>query len=260
MITECKNIRKNILNISYISRHGHIPTCFSVIEILHTVYNVMDHKPTEPQSENRDIFILSKGHAALALYCTLAQQGYFDINDVESFGAFGSDFGCHADRNKIPGIEASTGSLGHGIGLAAGIALSFKIKNSSRKVYTLIGDGEANEGSVWEAVMVAVNLNLNNLTIIYDNNRSHSRGLQIENPAGVFESFGCKVEKVDGHDINSLKNALKSLSKKVKVIVANTKKGYPCKLLVENQYEWHRKSPNQDQLNQLMRELDEETV
>ena len=260
MIPVCGEIRADILRISKESGHGHIPSCFSVIEIIYAVYATIAHDPKNPSWEGRDIFILSKGHAALAHYCVLAKMGYFDSNRVDSFGAFMSDFGCHADRLKVPGIEASAGSLGHGIGIAAGIALAFKIKRSDRRVLTLIGDGEANEGSVWEAIMVAVNLKLSNLTIIYDNNQSHLRGLQIDNPAERFHAFGCDVGIVDGHDLDSLKTEIMKRSENVRLIVANTTKGFGCNTLVENQYEWHRRSPNETEFNKLIVELHEKAV
>jgi transketolase len=260
MIPICKEIRKDILRISKVSGHGHIPTCFSVVEILYAIYDSIKHDPKNPSWEERDIFILSKGHAALGHYCVLAKFKYFDIERVNSFGAFGSDFGCHADRFKVPGIEASTGSLGHGIGLAVGIALALKIKKSNRRVFVLIGDGEANEGSVWEAVMVAANLKLSNLTIIYDDNKSHSRGLQIYNAAAKFRAFDCEVSEVNGHDVNALKEEIIKKANTVRVIVAETRKGYGCKTLVENHYEWHRKSPNDSEFEKLMMELDEEAV
>ena len=256
----CKEIRKDILKISKLSGHGHIPTCFSVVEIIYSIYSIMKHNPNDPLWPKRDIFILSKAHAALAYYCILAKFGYFDINRVGSFGAYMSHFGGHLDRNKVPGAEVSCGSLGHGIGIGVGIALSFKIKKKENKVFVLIGDGESNEGSVWEAIMVATNQKLNNLTIIYDNNMSHSRGLQIYNPSEKFKAFCCEVIEVNGHDIESLKKALKKKNKGVKVIVANTKKGYGCKTLIENHYEWHRKSPNNKEFEILIRELNEETV
>lgn len=256
MIAECKEIRKEILRISNASGHGHIPTCFSIVEVMYAVYNKMKHDPANPKWEERDIFLLSKGHAALGQYCVLAKLGYFDIKKVYSFGSFMSDFGCHADRFKVPGAEASTGSLGHGIGLAVGIALAFKIKKVDRRVFVVIGDGESNEGTVWESVMVAVNLNLNNLTIIYDNNMSHGRGLQITQPGERFRAFGCDVAEVDGHDISKIEAEIEKTSKSPKVIVANTVKGYGCRTLIENQYEWHRKSPNKEQLAQLLEELE----
>ena len=260
MLPICKEIRKDILKIAKRSGNGHIPTSFSVVEILHAIYSSISHDPKNPLWEDRDIFILSKGHASLGYYCVLARAGYFDIKDVYSFGGFMSNFGCHIDRFKVPGIEASTGSLGHGIGLAAGAALAMKIKKKGSRVFTLIGDGESNEGSVWEAIMVAADLKLDNLTIIYDDNRSHSRGLQIDNPSDRFRAFGCKAVEIDGHDVEALKKEIKKESDSVKVIVAKTKKGFGCRTFVENHYQWHRRSPNESEFEVLMRELDEEAV
>ncbi|MEW6008106.1 MAG: transketolase [Candidatus Omnitrophota bacterium] len=261
MNPDCKRIRQDILKISNVSGHGHVPSCFSVIEILYALYHTINHDPKKPSWSRRDIFVLSKGHASLGLYCVLAHFGYFDIKNVYSFGSFTSDFGCHMDRIKIPGIEASTGSLGHGIAIAVGMALGLKIKKEdSRRVYTLIGDGEANEGSVWEAIMVATNLGLNNLTIIYDNNLSHSRGLQIQNPAQRLGAFGCEAVEVDGHDISQLKKEILVVSSKPRAIIAHTKKGFGSRSLISNHYEWHRKSPTSEELKKLLRELDEETV
>lgn len=255
-----KEIRQDILRISKASGHGHIPACFSIVEILCAIYGSIKHNPQDALWEGRDVFILSKAHAALAHYCVLAKFGYFAISEVNSFGAFMSSFGCHADRLKVPGIEVSTGSLGHGIGIAVGIALAFKIGKNNRRVLALIGDGESNEGTVWEAIMVAVNLKLNNLTIIYDNNMSHLRGLQIYNPAKRFKAFGCNTTTVAGHDIDALKDKIAMPASKARMIVANTKKGFGCRTLKENQYEWHRKSPNDAEFETLMKELDAETV
>lgn len=260
MIPICKEIRQDILKIAKVTTHGHIPTCFSVIEILYAIYKNIRHLPQNPSWKDRDIFILSKAHAALGHYCILAKFGYFNIEKVHSFGAFMSDFGCHADRFKIPGVEVSTGSLGHGIGIAVGMALALKIKKSNRRVFVLVGDGEANEGSVWEAVLVAANLKLNNLTIIYDDNRSHSRGLQIVNPSEKFKAFGCEVIEVNGHDIDALAQAINKKNYLVKAIVANTKKGFGCKTFVANHYEWHRRAPNDTEFDTLIEELNEETI
>lgn len=260
ILLACRDIRKNILTIAKTSGHGHIPTCFSVIEILYAIYSSIKHNPANPSWVERDIFILSKGHAALAHYCVLAEFGYFEAKKVDSFGSFMADFGCHADRFKIPGIEASTGSLGHGIGLAVGMALALRIKKTDRSVVTLIGDGESNEGSVWEAVLVAESLKLSNLTIIYDNNMSHSRGLQIHNPGEHFRGFGCDVVEIDGHNVSSIASEIKNQGTTVKVVVANTKKGYGCQSLINNQYEWHRRSPNEEEYIKLIKELDEEAI
>jgi transketolase len=220
----------------------------------------MKHDPQNPAAQNRDIFILSKGHAALAHYCILARSGYFPIDEVYAFGAHESNFGCHADRFKIPGIEASTGSLGHGIGLAVGVALASKLQKTGRQVYTLIGDGESNEGSVWESILVAANLRLNNLTIIYDNNMSHGRGLQITNPTDKLQAFGCNVIEVNGYDISQIQDALGLEVDGVKAIVANNIKGYGCQEMTQNHYAWHRRSPTEKELQIFLEELDAKTV
>lgn len=255
-----KQIREWIVEISHKSGHGHIPTCFSVVEMLISVYDTMKHDPKNPKWDQRDIFILSKGHAALAHYCTLANYSYFPINDVFAFGSYGSIFGCHADRKRVPGIEASTGSLGHGIGLAVGMALAFKIKKSSQRVFVIVGDGEANEGSVWEAVAVATHLKLSNLTILFDANNSQTRCQPIPNPEERFKAFGCNTVSVDGHNIEKLKHAISQQSDNVSVIVANTVKGYGSKMLVNDMWAWHRRSPTAEEFTMLMRELNETAV
>lgn len=257
MDQDCRSIRTNILTCAHASGYGHIPTSFSVVELIYSVYATMKHNPRNPDWNERDIFILSKGHAALGLYCVMAHYGYFPQEDIRSFGNFLSQYGCHADRMKVPGIEVSTGSLGHGIGIATGVALAFTLDHLPRKVYTLIGDGESNEGSVWEAIMVATNLGLKNLTILYDYNNSQIRSLQIQNPAERFRVFGCDVIEVDGHDNKEIQAALVQHSHGVKVIVAKTIKGHGCDTLSNNFFEWHRKSPDEQQLADLLEELDE---
>ena len=250
-----KKIRRNILEISHASGHGHIPTCFSIIECLMAVYETIKHDPESPNWEDRDLFILSKGHASLGHYCTLAHYGYFDIQGVSSFGGHNTLFGCHADRTKVPGVEVSTGSLGHGIGIAVGMALAEKQRNSDKKIITLIGDGEANEGSVWEALMVASDQGLDNFTVILDANQSQGRCLQIPNPVERLQAFGCHTKEVDGHNLISLQSALKESSNRPVAIVANTQKGFGCQTLVDNMYEWHRKSPDKEVLSKLVKEL-----
>jgi transketolase len=220
----------------------------------------MRHDPTRPRCEERDIFILSKGHGALGFYCTLSQYGYIPEDELRTFGAYQSRLGCHPDRLKIPGVEVSTGSLGHGIAVAVGMALAFRIQRSRRRVYTLVGDGESNEGSVWESLMVATNLRLDNLTILYDNNQSQVRSLPIPNPGQRLAAFGCEVYEVNGHDLPALKAALAGPATGPKAIVAATTKGYPCPTLMGNIFEWHRKSPTEEQLQQLMGELDAQAV
>jgi transketolase len=256
-----KEIRANILQVSHLSGHGHIPTCFSIIEMLRAVYESMRHDPKRPDWVERDMFILSKGHAALGLYSTLAQYGYFPISDVFSFGAFESSFGCHADRFKVPGVEVSTGSLGHGIGVAAGMALGFKLSGSSRRVFVLIGDGESNEGTIWEAAMVAANRGLDNLTVLLDNNCSQSRCLPVARPEEKFSSFGFKVLAVAGHDLSAIKEAIQSPAGGApRVIVAHTVKGKGCPSLIRDVFAWHRRSPNRKELEILLGELNETSV
>lgn len=252
----CAQIRRDILRCSQASGHGHVPTSFSIIEMLYAVYGTMRHDPVRPDAQDRDLFVLSKGHASLGFYGVLAHFGYFDISEVKTFGAFNSKYGCHPDRLKVPGIELSTGSLGHGIGVAVGMALGFKLARSGRRVYTLIGDGEANEGSVWEALMVGVNLGLTNLTVLLDFNRSQVRSLQIPNPAERFRAFGCDTREVDGHDVEAIRAALRDKPSGVRAIVCRTTKGYGCELLEQNIFEWHRKSPDPAQLEQLLGQLD----
>jgi transketolase len=252
----CKEIRRSILRASRTSGHGHIPTCFSIIEMLCAVYDTMKHDPARPDWPERDIFILSKGHGAMGYFAVLAHYGYFPVAELNTFGAFQSRLGCHADRHKVPGVEVSTGSLGHGIGVAVGMALAFRLQDSARRVFTLIGDGESNEGSVWEAVMVASHLKLANLTILYDANRSQVRSLPIPNPAERFTAFGCDTIEADGHDLEALKAALARPAATVKVVVAHTTKGHGCPTMVSNIFEWHRKSPSLEQLEQFMGELD----
>ncbi len=249
-----------MLRASNVSGHGHIPTGFSVIECMYAAYSVMRHDPVRPDWAERDLFVLSKGHAALGYYGVLAELGYFPESELSRFGAYESPLGCHPDRLKVPGIEASTGSLGHGISLAVGMALGIRIAGQKRRVFTLIGDGESNEGSVWEAIMVAVHLRLSNLTIIYDHNKSQGRCLPIPNPGDRFRAFGCDVVEVAGHDIDALKRALAGVSDLPRLIVADTQKGYGCATLVKNMYEWHRRSPNKEELPVLLEELDAPAV
>jgi len=252
----CREIRRNILIASRASGHGHIPTSFSIVEMLCAAYDTLRHRPAEPRWPDRDIFVLSKGHAALGFYAALAQYGYFPVEELKTFGAFQSRLGCHPDRQKAPGVEVSTGSLGHGIGVATGMALAFRIAGSPRRVVTLIGDGEANEGSVWESIMIAVNLKLANFTVMLDFNRSQVRSLQIPNPAERFKAFCCDTIEVDGHDLEALKSALLRPSGAVKAIVARTVKGCGCPTLTRNVFEWHRRSPKPDEFDSLMKELE----
>jgi transketolase len=255
MTSAARAAREWAIRCSLKSGHGHLPSSFSMIELTLAAYTVMRHDPAAPGWPERDLFILSKGHASLGLYCVLAQLGYFPPADVEQFGAYLSPFGCHPDRHKVPGVEASCGSLGHGIGIAVGAAMGMRIKRSGRRVFVLIGDGEANEGSVWEAVMVAADQRLSNLSILYDHNRSQTRCLQIPNPTERFSAFGCATVEVDGHDEAEVVAALGAPASTVKVVVGRTVKGHGCSTLEQNFFEWHRKSPSAETCDSLIAEL-----
>ena len=255
------DIRKEIIDLAIHTGQGRLGTDFSVVEIIDAIYSTMNHRPDEPNWDERDIFILSKGHASLCLYTLLSSYGYFDYEDIKTLKKYKSNFGGHLDRTKIKGTEASTGSLGHGIGIAVGMALGLKIKNSKRRVYVLVGDGEANEGSVWESLMIAVNQKLDNLTIVFDVNQSQTRCLQLKNIDEISDKFGCDVEVVDGHDKPKIEKVLQSKKKdKPKVVVANTIKGYPCKTLIDNKFEWHNKVPNQEFTDIFLKELDGKVI
>lgn len=253
-------VRASILRASFQSGHGHIPTCFSVVEILLGAYATLKHDPQNPSWPERDRFVLSKGHAALSLYAVLAELGYLPVAELASFGAAGSRLGCHADRLKVPGVEVSCGSLGHGLGVAAGMALAFKLKRTSRRVVVLIGDGEANEGSIWEAMMVASDRGLDNLAILYDDNRSQGRCLQIRNPAQRFAAFGCATIEVDGHDVGAVADALRTRSDRPTVVVCRTVKGRGCRTLEEDVFSWHRRSPTEGEYERLLAELHAQAV
>ncbi len=256
-----RTVREHIIDCSAASGHGHIPTSFSVVEMILAAYSKMKHFPGNPRDPERDIFVLSKGHAALGYYCCLAELGYFSWKEVETFGQAGTRFGCHPDRLKCDPVEVSSGSLGHGIAVGVGMALGIKIRKRSNKVFVLVGDGESNEGSVWESIMVACDRRLANLIILYDHNRSQTRCLQIENPAERFAAFGCQTLEVDGHSIDEISGAIDAVPTGTpKVIVCKTVKGQGCPTLVNRVYEWHRRSPKGDEVALLKKELYAEAV
>jgi transketolase len=255
MTDAARAAREWAIRCSLKSGHGHLPSSFSIIELALASYAVMRHDPRNPGWKGRDLFLLSKGHAALGYYCVLGQLGYFPPADVERFGAYGSTFGCHPDRLKVPGVEASCGSLGHGIGIAVGMAMALRIQNSDRRVFVLVGDGEANEGSVWEAIMVASDQKLANLTILYDHNKSQTRCLQIPNPGERLAAFGCATTEVAGHDEAAIAAALREPVDTVRAVVGHTVKGYGCRSLEQNFFEWHRKSPSPETCESLISEL-----
>lgn len=187
----------------------HDPSAHSTLGVLKVLYDrILNYDAANPQSEDRDRFIMSKGHGPLALYAILAQKGFFPASELTKFLEWEGILGGHPDRKRVPGVEVSTGSLGHGFPMAIGVALGLKAKRIDRRVYVLIGDGESNEGSVWEAILLAGNLGLANLTTILIDNRSSTRDLG--DIATKFETFGWAAQTVDGRDEDAIENALLS--------------------------------------------------
>lgn len=189
----------------------HDPSAYSTLEVLWVLYDrILKYDPTHPRREDRDRFIMSKGHGPLALYAILVQKGFFPATELSRFLQYDGFLGGHPDRNRVPGVEASTGSLGHGFPMAVGVALGVKAKNLPSRVYVLVGDGESNEGSVWESALLAGNLCLSNLTAILMDNRSSTRNLG--DISAKFRAFGWEVQAVDGRDETAIERALSSPS------------------------------------------------
>ena len=260
-----REVRKDILKMTSAVNSGHPGGAMSATDIIVTLYYYkMRHNPEDPKWEKRDRFVLSKGHVCPALYSVLARTGYFPFEKLNEFRRIDGDLQGHPDMRKTPGIEISTGSLGHGIGAAVGIALALKLDKSDSRVYCMIGDGEAQEGSVWEATMAASHYNLDNLCVILDNSN-----LQIDGPVDEIMSiypmmekwraFGWHVIEINGHDFGEIKAALDeadTVKYKPTMIVAKTVKGKGVSFM-ENRAEWHGKALPPDLLREALKELGE---
>jgi len=248
--------RKIIIQTAASAGEGHIPSALSVLDIIWVLYNsVLKYNPINPNDPKRDRFILSKGHASLALYVVLAEKGFFPISDLESFGNFDSPFGGHPDRNKIPGVECSTGSLGHGFPMSIGIAMGLRIKKINSRVFTLIGDGECNEGTIWESALLAAHHKLSNLCCIVDYNHSTDRALQVGDLAEKFKAFGWETCVINGHNHDEIYNTLTCVHESNPMaIIAETVKGYGCKRM-ENNPEWHHKAPSKEELQKILEDI-----
>jgi transketolase len=249
-------LKKDILLCAHRAKEGHIASAFSIIDIVWVLYDrILRFDCRKPDWGARDRFILSKGHASLALYAVLAKKRFFPAEDLNTFARHDSLLGGHPDRDKIPGVEASTGSLGHGLPMAVGMALALRIKHSDRLVYCLVGDGECNEGSIWEACLLASHHQLNSLCCIVDFNHSTDRALNMGKLDDKFRSMGFDAVVVDGHDHEALASALGSGPwKKPLAVIARTVKGKGCAGM-ENNPAWHHRSPSDDELGSLMKEL-----
>ena len=261
-INACK-VRMGIVESTHAAKCGHPGGSLSAADMFTYLYNKeMNVDPTNPKWEDRDRFVLSKGHTAPGLYAALAQRGFFPEEDLITLRKAGSYLQGHPNMNTVPGVDMSTGSLGQGISTACGMALAAKVKGKDYRVYTLLGDGETQEGQVWEACMFASHYKLDNLVVIIDNN-----GLQIDgditkvmNPypyKDKLEGFGFHVEAIDGHDFDQIEAALaaaKAVKGKPTAIVMSTVKGKDVSFL-ENNAGWHGVAPNDAQYEQAMGEL-----
>ena len=245
-----KEIRKIIIDAAFHAGHGHIPSALSIVEILLAVDKV---------KQEEDIFVLSKGHGCLAYYAYLVHKGEITIDEIRNFGKRGSKLGGHPDRNKIKDVYASTGSLGHGFPISVGSALAKKIKGQKGKVFCLIGDGESNEGSIWESFMVASKNKLDNLVCIIDNNNSQIRSLPSESLGDKLMSFGWAVWNIDGHDIDMISRAITDYNEENKpmVVIANTIKGKGISDIENDMFAWHHRAPNEDECKTFIKEIDE---
>jgi len=244
-----------IAEVSFKAGEGHVPSALSILDIVWIIYNnFMNINLIKNNSKKRDIFILSKGHGCLAQYVVLEEKKIFSKKILDSFCKYNSKFGGHPDANKIKGVECSTGSLGHGLPFAAGIAYGNKLLKINSKIISIVGDGECNEGSIWESCLIAGHHKLNNLVCIIDKNKSSDRALKIDNLAKKFKSFGWKSIEINGHSHNEIINALSTKSEKPIAIVANTIKGKGIKFM-ENNPEWHHKTPNEQELALLLGEI-----
>ena len=256
-------IRKEIVTMIHGAKSGHPGGSLSAVEILTALYfDEMNIDPTNPKMEDRDRFVLSKGHAAPALYATLAQRGYFAKEELNNLRQLGSMLQGHPDMKKVPGVEMSTGSLGQGFSVACGMAMAAKLDNAPWNVYALLGDGEVQEGIIWEAAMSAAHYKLDNMIAFLDYN-----GLQIDgevesvmniNPIeDKFKTFGWNVITIDGHDFDQIFAALdmaKDTVDKPTMIIAKTIKGKGVSFM-ENQASWHGSAPSEEQLEQALSEL-----
>ena len=256
-------VRLGIIHGVHAAKSGHPGGSLSCADILTYLYfNWMNIDPKNPKDPKRDRFVLSKGHAAPALYSTLAERGYFSPDDMFTLRHVGSVLQGHPDMKHVPGVDMSTGSLGQGVSAAVGMALSAKHFGDSYRVYAVLGDGEIEEGQVWEAAMFAANKGLSNLTVFVDLN-----GLQIDgtieevNSARPvdkkFEAFGWNTLIIDGHDFEQIENALKAAqnSDKPTAIIANTTKGKGVSYM-ENAVNWHGAAPNDELYAQAVKELE----
>ena len=255
-------IRKSALKMVHRAKASHIGSALSIADILAVLYGkVMQYKPEQPQSPSRDRFILSKGHACVAVYATLAEVGFIRPEDLITYGEDFSWLMNHISH-KVSGVEFSTGALGHGLPFGVGKALTAQSRGQTWTTYVLLGDGEMDEGSNWEALMFAAHHCLSNLVVIIDCNKLQSlttvtETLSLEPLADKLSAFGCEVSNINGHDHDSLIDALSRGSRnKPRAVIAHTIKGKGVSFM-ENQVDWHYRNPSDEQLAAALQELEQ---
>ena len=256
-------IRIGIIEAVYSAQSGHPGGSLSIADILAVLYfNEMNIDPKNPQKEDRDRFVLSKGHCAPALYSTLANRGYFDTEELKTLRKIDSIMQGHPDMKHIPGVDMTTGSLGQGLSAANGMAIAGKLNKKDYRVYCIVGDGEIEEGQIWEAAMASSKYKLDNLCLIVDNNNLQIDGTIEEVMSSYpidekFRSFGFEVININGNSIPEILEAFrkaKTIKGKPTAIIAKTIKGKGVSFM-ENQVGWHGKSPNEEQYKMAMQEL-----
>ncbi len=267
LITELENyarqLRMDSLEMIYRRQNGHPGGCLSAAEILAVLFfHKLKLDPAHPGWPERDRFLLSKGHASAILYAALARRGFFPFADLSSWGQLGCHLQGHPDRLRTPGVEMTTGMLGHGLAIGAGIALAARMNGHSYRVYTLLGDGECQAGVIWEGAMTAAKYHLSNLHTIVDRNDVQLDGavpqiMPVEPFAEKWQSFGWAVVQIDGHCVSEIIQALEAIEQitdRPSVILANTVKGKGVSFMENNAY-WHGVAPNTAQYEQAMQEL-----
>lgn len=263
VISAAREIRKMTYIIAHHAGGGHMGASFSVADILAVLYfgDILKYDASNPDWEGRDRFVLSKGHACYALYAVLAKAGYLSVEELKYVGKPGSKFGGHPKIHDIPGVEATTGALGHGLSFAMGMALAHKIDRKHNHFYVVLGDGECQEGSIWEAALSAPSLELDNLTVIVDHNKLQAmdrlESIVKMQPLGEkWKSFGWNVVEINGHDVEEIERALLIRKKHIPTaIIAHTIKGKGVSFM-EGVPIWHYRMPNSSEQQILMKELE----
>jgi transketolase len=259
-----KKIRRHIITMTGKAGSGHPGGSLSSVEIVTTLYfNILNHDSNEPNWSERDRFILSKGHTAPVLYAALAESGYFSVEELSTLRKLNSRLQGHTDRKLTPGVEMSAGSLGQGLSFGIGVALAGRLNFQSYRVYVLMGDGECDEGQVWEAAMAASHYKVDNLCVIIDNNGQQIDGwnsdvMNLEPFKDKWQSFGWYVIEINGHDINQLINAFrraKDIKNQPSIIIAHTVKGKGVSFM-ENNLNFHGNAPNENEIELALKELE----